>query len=114
MADKYPFYEPISFDLEKIDDLERICIDDMEEDLDEIIPSYQLHDELLTDNTEAEAELDDFAEKEYQEKDAFKKHQTQVSESYFLFPENLPGEISYKSEADKSYLFLLQGRTKSL
>ena len=92
LADKYPFNEPISFDLKKIDDLEKICIDDMEEDLEEIIPSYQLHDELLVDNTEADAEYDDIAEKEYQEKDAVKKHQTPVSESYFLLPENLPGE----------------------
>jgi hypothetical protein len=37
LADKYPFYEPMKFDFEKINNLEELCADEIEEDLDQNI-----------------------------------------------------------------------------
>ena len=101
LADIYPFYEPIQFDLKKADDLERMCIDEIEEDLDYSTYLNKPVDEFLIEEIRLESE--DLAEQEYQDKDAVKKNQTEVSESYFLLPENLPGEISYKSKVNKSH-----------
>jgi hypothetical protein len=100
LADKYPFYEPIRVDLEKIDNLDLMCNDEIEEDFGENFPLHEPNDEMLIEEKEAESE--DIQEKEYQEKDAVKKNQTEVSSSYFLLPEDLPGEISYKSRNKKN------------
>ena len=57
-----------------------------------------------------EEEVEDMEEKEYIENDAVRKHQTQVSSSSFLIPENLPGEISHKSkEQGKGSLIFAPG-----
>jgi hypothetical protein len=106
--DKYPFYEKSMFDTEKLQNLEIICIDEIEEVFGEDSYFSEPGDELLIEDGEVNSteanecfndeEVEDMEEKEYIEKDAVRKHQTQVSSSSFLIPENLPGEISHKSK----------------
>ena len=105
LAGIYPFYEPMRFDLEKINNLEDLCNDEIEEELDQNINLKEPRDEISME--ENEAAMEDIEERNYQENDAVKKNQTDVSESYFLLPENLPGEISYKSKMNnnKSLIF---------
>ena len=108
LMDKYPFYEKSMFDTEKLPNLETICIDEIEEVFGEDSYFSEPGDELLIEDGEVNSteanecfndeEVEDMEEKEYIEKDAVRKHQTQVSSSSFLIPENIPGEISHKSK----------------
>ena len=122
LMDKYPFYEKSMFDSEKLENLETICIDEIEELFGEDCYFSEPGDELLIEELDAdvkspedkgcfnEEEVEDMEEKEYIENDAVRKHQTQVSSSSFLIPENLPGEISYKSkEQSKGSLIFAPG-----
>ena len=114
LIDKYPFYEKSMFDKEKLENLETICIDEIMEAFGGNGSFVELNDELLIDDDETEiADFDeeknlnektvaDKEETEYIEKDAVKKHQTQVSSTSFLIPENLPGEISHKRKTQEN------------
>ena len=70
LAGIYPFYEPMRFDLEKINNLEDLCNDEIEEELDQNINLKEPRDEISME--ENEAAMEDIEERNYQENDAVK------------------------------------------
>ena len=93
LCDKYPFYEGFDFDLEKLRNIEDTFLDACEETLESESFSM-IRDEIL--DIEDAALTEDKEEFEYITKDAVKKNQSNIGDSYFLVPENIPINVAKK------------------
>ena len=108
---KYPFYDGLTFDNDKINQLKVAFIDDdeneMEEilDFDDIVEDENKNDEDENKNKndedenknkkyEDDVDFEETEEENYNKNDAVKKYQTDVSSSSFLIPENLASFIT--------------------
>ena len=101
---KYPFYEGLDFDDDKLNRLKVNFFDDDENDSEEIL---DFNDWIEVENVAEEKKndaMDDVQEEEneeenYNKNDAVKKFQTDVSSSSFLIPENIPSKINAKKKS---------------
>ena len=109
---KYPFYDGLTFDNDKINQLKVAFIDDDENEMEEILDFDDIvededknkndEDENKNKNKKYEDDVDfeETEEENYNKNDAVKKHQTDVSSSSFLIPENLASFITAKKKKE--------------
>ena len=99
---RYPHYEGLEFDYEKIQKLTVQFIDDDEEnqecesilDIDDVVEN----EDPENGKDDFDPEDDEKEERNYVENDPVKKHQTEVSSSTFLIPENMESSVTSKSK----------------
>ena len=102
LLDKYPFYEGLNIDEDKIEDLIKKIEDECEEHLD--AAHFEEVNDVL-DPSGNEFEKEEKEEADYLENDPVKKNQTDVGISSFLIPENVEAKVTTKEKDDPTFVF---------